>query len=124
MQVEQQQLFDLLYSTQDLTQTLKILVLELLRQTPTPFQGFASQKFVSYPNTGLSYDKQRPPAGDRERTPRGSFVIKRVSNAANYVAGLAVANNTIPAMGSTTVYVDVQIKEPLLMSHLDRKSVV
>ena len=44
------------------------------------------------------------------------FVIKRISPAANYVAGLNAANTTIPAMNSTTVYVDVQITEPLLMS--------
>ena len=80
------------------------------------FQGFASQSFAPYPNNVLSYDKQRLVAGDRERTPRGSFVIKRISTAANYVAGLAVANTTIPAVNSTTVYVDAQITETLLMS--------
>ena len=65
------------------------------------FQGLASQKFISYPNNVLSYDKQRPVAGDRERTPRGSFVIKRISTAPDYVAGLAFANCTIPAINST-----------------------
>ena len=80
------------------------------------FQGTATQKFISYPNNVLSYDKQRPAAGDRERTPRGSFIIKRISTAADYVAGLDFDHSTIPKVDSTVVYVDVEVTEPLLIS--------
>ena len=68
----------------------------------------ASQKFLSYPSNVLSYDMNRVVSGGKFRTPRGSFIIKRISNAAT--------GGTIPAVGDATIYVDVQITEPLLLS--------
>ncbi len=86
------------------------------QQAPIHFRDLLVNNLLHIPAMCSRYDKQRPSASDRERTPRGSFVIKLISTAANYVAGLSVTNATIPAMNSTTVYVDVQITEPLLMS--------
>ena len=75
----------------------------------------ATQKFISYPSNVLSYDKQRP-ATSKERTPRGSFIIKRISTSPTYTSGLDVGHTTMPGVSDKTIYVDVQITEPLLMS--------
>ena len=69
------------------------------------YTGTATQKLISYPSNVLSYDLDRP-AASACRKPRGSYVIKRIYNA----AGL------IPAVGDAIVYVDVEITEPLLIS--------
>jgi hypothetical protein len=79
------------------------------------FAGTATQKFISYPSNVLSYDKQRP-STSKERTPRGSFIIKRISTSPTYTAGLDVGHTTIPNVSDKIIYVDVQITEPLLMS--------
>ena len=70
------------------------------------YTGLGSQKFISYPSNVLSYDNNRPVCGGRYRTPRGSFVVKRIYNG---------AGNT-PVVGDATVYVDVRITEPILIS--------
>jgi hypothetical protein len=94
---------------------------------PTDPNGKLSQKFISYNNNVLSYDQNRGVAGSKYKTPRGSFVIKRISTEAKYTTpnpalneGSAsadiVAALKIPGVNTTTIYVDVQVTEPLLMS--------
>ena len=68
----------------------------------------ATQKFISYPSNVLSYDMNRVVSGGKYKTPRGSFIIKRISNAAT--------GGTVPTCADATVYVDVRITEPLLIS--------
>ena len=75
--------------------------------TGTTLSATASQ-FLSYPSNVLSYDMNRAVSGGRCKTPRGSFSIKRISNAAT--------GGAIPAVGDATVYVYVQITDPLLIS--------
>ena len=65
-----------------------------------------TQKFISYPNNVLAYDHNRTASGERYKTPRGSFVIKRIYNGAG----------AVPALTDTVVFVDVVLTEPLLIS--------
>ena len=78
--------------------------------------GTASQKFISYPSNVLAYDSNRSSSGSKFKTPRGSFIIKRISTTSKYDATADNAAGTVPSIASSTVYVDIQITEPLLLS--------
>ena len=96
-------------------------------ESSTDLNGTLTQKFISYNNNVLSYDQNRGVAGAKYKTPRGSFVIKRISTQPTYTAPdptLSASSSTaaiatalkIPDVSTTTIYVDVQVTEPILMS--------
>ncbi len=73
----------------------------------TASAGLGIQKFVSYPSSVLPYDLNRSAASARKKKEE-AFVVQRLYNAAG----------TVPAVGDSIVFVDVEVSEPLLMSPL------
>ena len=96
------------------------VILNVGQNDPPPNSGVnlgtATKKIISYASNVLAYDKWRGASSGSNRKPRGTFIIKRISNTQASTDVATVANNTIPKVGDTAVYIDVKVTEPLLMS--------
>jgi hypothetical protein len=70
--------------------------------------GTAPRSFISYPNNVLGFDQNRPSGSGKKHRPRGSFRILKIWSKDGAMRK--------PQLGDTTVYVQVRVTEPILLS--------